>query len=527
MLFSKLLSEFSLGGNFLKCLHALYSDHQVFVRLADGLLQPIKTTIGLKQGCCLSSLLFNLFINNLPSIFDQSCDPITIENESFNSLLWADDLLIMSRSSNGLQNAIDKTSMFYKSIGLEINKSKTKVMVFNKQGRLLTNLNHLFMIENEVIEVVDTYQYLGIKVRPSGSMTYAVGELFDKASRAWFAISNVLYCHKRLPVSKAFQLYDSLIRPIATFSCEAWLPFMLPKNSYNSLPLLLKSWESFRSEILNQKLCRLLLSVHKKSSRLAVLGELGRYPMLIPALKHCLNYEFHLSRCDRGSIVSMAVREMRARPDLDTWYRRVKQIKELLGIKILRGSKESVSKFIDKRIKSCFDRFWLDEINQEKIDINGNDRNKLRFYKQIKGSFGLEPYIQNVHNRSQRTWLAIFRVCAVANLRVESGRYTRPVTPLENRTCQYGCNDMLDDKNHAILVCGVLTIKRNCFLGKMSSLLPDFENMSAQNKLLTILCPKNYEIAVCVSKYLGIISNTRKKLDMGLSDDMLGIYTIH
>ena len=175
-----------------------------------------------------------------------------------------------------------------------------------------------------------------------------------------------------------------------------------------------------------------------------------------------------------------------------------------------------------KRIQSCFDRFWLDEINQEKIDINGDYQNKLRFYKQIKGLFGLEPYIQNVHNRSKRTWLTRFRVSDV-----ESGRYTRPVTPLENRTCQYGCNDMLDDENHAILVCGVLTIKRNCFLGKMSSLLPDFENMSAQNKLLTILCPKNYEIAVCVSKYLGIISNTRKKLDMGLSDDMLGIYTKH
>ena len=41
------------------------------------------------------------------------------------------------------------------------------------------------------IEVVDSYQYLGIKLKPSGSMQYAVGELYDKASRAWFAISNV------------------------------------------------------------------------------------------------------------------------------------------------------------------------------------------------------------------------------------------------------------------------------------------------------------------------------------------------
>ena len=112
-------------------------------------------------------------------------------------------------------------------------------------------------------------------------------------------------------------------------------------------------------------------------------------------------------------------------------------LKCLLDIKTIRGSKECVSKFLDKRIKSCFDRFWLDQINQEKNDINGIDHNKLRFYKQLKGTFGLEPYIENVLNRSQRAWLTRFRVSAVANLRIECGRWTRPVTPLENRKCQY------------------------------------------------------------------------------------------
>ena len=96
-----MLNDYKIGGNFLKILSALYTDHKVFVKLNDGLLQPIKTTIGLKQGCCLSSLLFNLFINKLPTIFDESCDPISLESERFNSLLWA--------------------ALFYESVGLEIN----------------------------------------------------------------------------------------------------------------------------------------------------------------------------------------------------------------------------------------------------------------------------------------------------------------------------------------------------------------------------------------------------------------------
>jgi hypothetical protein len=39
---------------------------------------------------------------------------------------------------------------------------------------------------------------------------------------------------------------------------------------------------------------QLLLSVHKRCSRLAALGELGRYPLLISSVKHCLKYEWHL-----------------------------------------------------------------------------------------------------------------------------------------------------------------------------------------------------------------------------------------
>ena len=84
------------------------------------------------------------------------------------------------------------------------------------------------------IDIVDSYQYLGIKFKPSGSMKLATDELFTKASRAWFAISNVLYQHKKLDVKKAFQLFDSLIRPIFLYAVEFWLPFIIPKKGFES-----------------------------------------------------------------------------------------------------------------------------------------------------------------------------------------------------------------------------------------------------------------------------------------------------
>ena len=54
-----------------------------------------------------------------------------------------------------------------------------------------------------------------------------------------------------------------------------------------------------------------------------------------------------------------------------------------------------------------------------------------------------------------------------------------------------------------------------------NNILAPFVKMSPEHKLLSILCPVNTEIALCVSKYLKIISETRVKLDQGLSDTML------
>ena len=212
---------------------------------------------------------------------------------------------------------------------------------------------------------------------------------------------------------------------------------------------------------------------------------------------------------------------MANKPYLDTWYSKVQNIKTLLGLPQLHGCKDSVGHQLNKKLNSLFDRFWLDQISCEKFGADGIDHNKLRFYRTLKGSFTQEPYISSIPNKSQRAWLTRYRVSAVPNLGIESGRYTRPVTPVTSRLCKYCSINSIDDEKHAILECNTFLIKRNCFFGKLISLLPNFDQMSLEHKLLTILCPANADIALCVSKYLKIISETRTKLDQGLSNYML------
>ena len=105
----------------------IYSKNQVFIEVSEGLCQPFFSTVGVLQGEANSPLLFNMFINQISEIFDKSCDPVQIKNIDQSCLLWADDLFVVSKSEIGLQNAINRVSEFYDSLGLQLNTKKTKI----------------------------------------------------------------------------------------------------------------------------------------------------------------------------------------------------------------------------------------------------------------------------------------------------------------------------------------------------------------------------------------------------------------
>jgi hypothetical protein len=63
------------------------------------------------------------------------------------------------------------------------NTSKTRILIFNKAGRLI---KHSFRYGNENIECVSNCKYLGIWFSSSGFYSYAQNELYKKSLKAFF-----------------------------------------------------------------------------------------------------------------------------------------------------------------------------------------------------------------------------------------------------------------------------------------------------------------------------------------------------
>ena len=75
-------------------------------KINNSITPTFKSEFGVKQSDNLSPILFNVYLNDL-KFPDDSCDPIKVSSVSLSHLLWADDLLIMSESSVGLQKCLD------------------------------------------------------------------------------------------------------------------------------------------------------------------------------------------------------------------------------------------------------------------------------------------------------------------------------------------------------------------------------------------------------------------------------------
>ena len=142
-LFHKLY-KFNVRGHFLNILKDMYSSLLYSVKTEHGLSPSFETKIGVKQGCILSPTLFSLYLNDLNDCFDISCDPVVIDTTKISSLLYADDI-VLSNTAEGLQNALNKLGNFCETWNLKINISKTKVIVFNKSGKLLKGFSFTYM----------------------------------------------------------------------------------------------------------------------------------------------------------------------------------------------------------------------------------------------------------------------------------------------------------------------------------------------------------------------------------------------
>jgi hypothetical protein len=181
-----LLSQHGIHPTLIALIQDLYADNSVQVRVGASRSPPITTTIGVRQGCPLSPLLFNLFIDlvarrlealhpdlgasvrvrsNGDRLAAPSHDSQAHTLRRILQILYADDMALVATSMDDLRTLLLSAESIFTSLGLTVNYGKTKFQQLGHPAFSLPSasppLPLSISLAHGTIDLVLQFRYLG------------------------------------------------------------------------------------------------------------------------------------------------------------------------------------------------------------------------------------------------------------------------------------------------------------------------------------------------------------------------------
>jgi hypothetical protein len=449
-MFYKLLS-LGMNGSVYRIIKDMYSKTKLQVHVGTGLTDSFNSVMGVKQGDNLSPTLFNIFLNDLPNIFDEKCNPVQLDCLQINSLLYADDLVILSESVSGLQCCLNKMENYCNKWGLMINTKKTKVITFNPPK---TNLN-TFTLDNTTLEVVNEITYLGVTLTKNGSFTNTMTSLFKKSLKGIFKLKRQLSI---LPaINCSLHLFDHMIKPILLYGSEVWAFSMFGERNHTKLKTSnIETLYNSRSSPVEKsqiKFAKMCLGVGTKTDTLGVYGELGLCPLYIDAIDRMLKYWLFIEEQSPNIILQAAYKCSQNLHNDNTfsWYSFALKLKKIILHENCTGtapSKHEIS-LIKRRLTSRYAQFWRKSLMDDSKTKSQNGK-KLRTYRNYKILHQRESYLSIIRHPDHRRELTKFRLSA-HRLMIELGRHIK--LKVNERVCPNCQLNQVEDEAHFLLSC--------------------------------------------------------------------------
>ena len=125
------LEKIGIGGVFLRTLKSIYNGDSVRCTFNDTTTRPVYLRRGLCQGCSLSPLLFALYISDIGAALATSSLGFSLGGQTVAGLLFADDIVLVSRTAAGLRTLFGIVKSHCDQLLLEMNTGEGKSEVIS------------------------------------------------------------------------------------------------------------------------------------------------------------------------------------------------------------------------------------------------------------------------------------------------------------------------------------------------------------------------------------------------------------
>ena len=451
------MRELGVKGKMWRMIREMYSDVKSRCFVGEATTDWFDVDVGVRQGCVLSPILFNMFINGLAEEVKSLGLGVKVDDGEGNLsiLLYADDICLIAENPRHLQRMLDAISVYSSRWRFQINLGKTAGVVFGmswKKGQ-----ETRLWYKGRRVEMRDRYKYLGMIFHCNGTWKVEKKKMIRKARRRVAAACSMLTSVGVIAVKDGLATWKGLIRPTLEYGCEVWCD---ERD---------KTWEE--AERVQTDMLRRILRCGTGMAGVAVRGELGvrklseRRDMLrLGFWNKVLSYPSH-------SWVRRVYMESRRRQVFFNEYNWCSYTQQLLGRYGLGKAweenihNEKWKPLMRAKVFEKAELEWREEVN---------GKASLADFARWKESFGCDEYLledSNTEGFSRRRAYGRIHLTrwrgGASTLRADTGRQERvrvsdgQVVRLEreNRLCQV-CLVGVEDIRHVLCDCPAYETRR-------------------------------------------------------------------
>ena len=465
ILWNRLL-ETGIKGKLFSAIRSLYNSVKSCVRINGLKTGWFDVNIGLRQGCNLSPILFNLFINDFAVSVKALGKGIDVGNEKVCILMYADDLVLLADNEIDLQLMLDNLSNWCLANHMLINPSKSQIVHFRQ--RSVPCFDFLFTCGTDQLNIVEQYVYLGLTLTEFLDYNVTAKLVSQSAGRALGLLIAKFKSLGGMPFDVYSKLYDSLVWPVIAYGAALW-----GDRTFACI------------DAVQNRAMRFYLGVGRYTPTAAVAGDMGWEPTIVKQWKCVGSFWSRLCNMDNSRLTKkIFLYSFHQNDKCKNWTYRVSEFFKKLNCNEFLNidqpiSKRKLSDSIRSRLMQNYLCDWKFKVNSEH-GTRRNTGNKLRKYKLLKDDYRAEQYCKILMSQSHRAAFAKFRA-GVAPLRIETGRYEG--LHQSRRVCPF-CPDYVEDEYHVIFDCDLYNELRQELFQTAVIHNPFFANMPNEDKFI-------------------------------------------
>jgi hypothetical protein len=273
------LQQMGFPEHLITLLHSLYENQEATIKTEYGETESFQIGKGVRQGCILSPMLFNLYAERVmrEADLDETEEGVRIGGRKLNNLRYADDTTLAADKTEGLKTLIGKVKSASEKAGLFLNVKKTKVMA--------TAQINSFKVDNEDIEVVKSFNFLGSTIEQEGDCRMEIGRRMSMGRAAMTGLSKI-WKDRDISVATKSRLVKALVFPVMLYGCESWTTRKKERDRINAFEYW--CWRRM-----------LRIPWTAKRTNASIKEEIGApLPLMNVIIKQKLSYFGHVMRSD-------------------------------------------------------------------------------------------------------------------------------------------------------------------------------------------------------------------------------------